>query len=133
VKAAALPFWGFTLIVLACAPATAQQITGVPGSPSATTTIDGRQIPPPPQKFEGEIERNAAQSKPYWLPKVNGGAGVSQTTVAKVFATLAAGDPSLTQLAQNHFENGLRITADDGRLLGGSRRNPISWQGKRSV
>ena len=69
-KVAAFPVWGFTLIVLACAPATAQQITGVPGSPSATTTIDGRQIPPPPQKFEGEIERNAAQSKPYWPARV---------------------------------------------------------------
>ena len=42
-KAAALPIWGFTLIVLGYVPATAQQITGVPGSPSATTTIDGRQ------------------------------------------------------------------------------------------
>ena len=28
--------------------ASAQQITGVPGSPSATTTIDGKQLPPPP-------------------------------------------------------------------------------------
>jgi hypothetical protein len=27
----------------------AQQIQGPPGSPGATTTIDGRQIPPPPQ------------------------------------------------------------------------------------
>jgi arylsulfatase len=26
-------------------PATAQQITGTPGSPSATTTIDGHYIP----------------------------------------------------------------------------------------
>ncbi len=38
------------------------------------------------------------------IPKAHGGAGVSQTTVATVFATLAAADPSLTQLAQNHFE-----------------------------
>jgi hypothetical protein len=28
-------------------PATAQQINGVPGSPSATVTIDGKQLPPP--------------------------------------------------------------------------------------
>ena len=27
--------------------ADAQQITGVPGSPSATVTIDGKQLPPP--------------------------------------------------------------------------------------
>src|SRR5271156_3172428 len=48
----------------------AQQTTGVPGSPDATTTIDGRYIPPPPQKFEGEINLNAAQSKPAWPARV---------------------------------------------------------------
>ena len=48
----------------------AQQITGVPGSPSATETISGEQLPPPPPKFHGKIERNAAQSKPYWPPRV---------------------------------------------------------------
>ena len=47
-------------------PAAAQQTTGTPGSPSATTTIDGRYLPAPPQKFEGDINVNAAQSKPYW-------------------------------------------------------------------
>jgi hypothetical protein len=51
-------------------PASAQQITGTPGSPSATTTIPGNQLPPPPQKFEGKIERNAAQSTPYWPARV---------------------------------------------------------------
>src|SRR5262249_7256666 len=45
--------------------ANAQQITGTPGSPSATTTIEGNQLPPPPQKFEGKIEGKAAQSTPY--------------------------------------------------------------------
>jgi arylsulfatase len=48
----------------------AQQVTGKPGSPSATTTIPGNQLPPPPQKFEGKIERNAAQSTPYWPMRV---------------------------------------------------------------
>jgi arylsulfatase len=46
--------------------AAAQKITGVPGSLEATATIGGRQLPPPPQEFEGNIERNAAQSTPYW-------------------------------------------------------------------
>jgi len=41
-----------------------------PGSPCATTTIDGKQLPLPPQKFEGKIERNAAQSKTYWPARV---------------------------------------------------------------
>src|SRR5262249_55166948 len=47
-----------------------QTTTGVPGSPSATTTIEGNQLPPPPQKFEGKIERNAAQSTPYLPARV---------------------------------------------------------------
>ncbi len=50
--------------------ASAQQITGVPGSPSATTTIDGKQLPPPPAKFGGVIKEDAKDSKPYWPPSV---------------------------------------------------------------
>ena len=50
--------------------AEAQQTTGAPGSPNATTTIDGRYLPPPPQKFQGEINLNAAQSKPAWPARV---------------------------------------------------------------
>lgn len=46
------------------------QTTGVPGSPGATTTIEGQQLPPPPQKFKGKIERNAAQSTPYWPARI---------------------------------------------------------------
>ena len=57
-------------LIIACMPAGAQQTTGVPGSPDATTTIDGRYLPPPPQKFEGEINLNAAQSKPAWPARV---------------------------------------------------------------
>jgi len=48
----------------------AQQVNGEPGSPSATTTIEGSQLPPPPQPFRGKIERNAAQSTPYWPMRV---------------------------------------------------------------
>jgi arylsulfatase len=39
---------GSTLLALAVTAAPAQQVTGVPGSPSATTTIEGNQLPPPP-------------------------------------------------------------------------------------
>src|SRR5262245_26658696 len=56
--------------LLTTEPGLPQQITGTPGSPSATTTIEGNQLPPPPQKFEGKIERNAAQSTPYWPMRV---------------------------------------------------------------
>ncbi len=48
----------------------AQQITGQPGSPSATTSLKGDQLPPMPLQFGGKIERNAAQSTPYWPPRV---------------------------------------------------------------
>jgi len=44
----------------------AQQITGTPGSIAATTTVDGRYLPPPPQKFEGVMNPNGTQSTPYW-------------------------------------------------------------------
>jgi hypothetical protein len=39
--------------MLAAVPSMAQQITGVPGSPSATITIDGKYLPPPPPAFGG--------------------------------------------------------------------------------
>ena len=54
------------LLSMAAMPSRAQQVTGAPGSPNATTTIDGRYLPPPPQKFDGQIQLNAAQSKPAW-------------------------------------------------------------------
>jgi len=48
----------------------AQGITGTPGSPSATSTIDGKQLPPPDPKFAGAIKNEALQSKPWWAPRV---------------------------------------------------------------
>ncbi len=48
----------------------AQQITGTPGSPSATTTIDGKYLPPPPAPFGGTINLDAKDSKAYWPPTV---------------------------------------------------------------
>ena len=54
-----------------CRPSVrAQQITGTPGSPSATVTIDGKQLPPPPMPFGGVIKESAKDSKPYWPPRV---------------------------------------------------------------
>jgi arylsulfatase A-like enzyme len=50
--------------------AMAQQINGTPGSPSATITIDGKQLPPPPPKFGGVIKESAKDSKPWWPPRV---------------------------------------------------------------
>jgi hypothetical protein len=57
-------------VFLTAITAKAQQTTGVPGSPSATTTIDGRYIPAPPQPFSGGIELNALQSKAAWPARI---------------------------------------------------------------
>ncbi len=40
------------------------------GSPGATTTISGKQLPPPDPKFGGVIKDDALQSKPWWAPRV---------------------------------------------------------------
>src|SRR5438094_10380190 len=57
--------------VMAVAPsAWTQQITGTRGSPDATVTIDGKQIPPPPQPFGGVIKESVKDSTPYWPPRV---------------------------------------------------------------
>jgi hypothetical protein len=77
--------------VMAVAPSTPAQVqtTGTPGSPGATTTIDGRYLPPPQQQFHGDIQPNAYQSKPYWpalvtppkgAPNVAAGVVVDQAT-----------------------------------------------------
>ena len=49
--------------------ANAQETTGVPGAPDATTTIDGRQIPPPPAAFGGTINLDAPTPLPTGSPR----------------------------------------------------------------
>ncbi|MFC0288019.1 arylsulfatase [Kaistia hirudinis] len=51
-------------------PAAAQTLTGTLGSPSATTTINGAQLPPPPPAFGGVIKEKASDSTPWWPPRV---------------------------------------------------------------
>ena len=58
--------WAVSVSVLALGflsaaePTLAQQITGTPGSPEATTTITGKQLPPPDPKFGGVIKERAS-------------------------------------------------------------------------
>jgi len=59
-----------SLLLAMGATALAQQTTGVPGSPDATTTIDGRYVPAPPPPFVGQINLNAAQSKSAWPARI---------------------------------------------------------------
>ncbi|MCG6916937.1 MAG: arylsulfatase [Deltaproteobacteria bacterium] len=58
------------VITFTALPVTAQKVTGVLGSPSATTTISNKQLPPPDPKFDGVIKQDALQSKPWWAPRV---------------------------------------------------------------
>ena len=48
----------------------APQVTGEPGSASATTTISGKQLPAPEPKFGGEIKNDALNSKTWWAPRI---------------------------------------------------------------
>ncbi len=48
----------------------AQKDAAKPGSPAATTTIDGKQLPAPPGKFAGKIERSTEGSTAYWQPRI---------------------------------------------------------------
>ena len=60
------------LIVLASCLGTAlaQQVTGTLGAPGATSTISGKQLPPPDPAFGGVIREKATESKAWWAPRV---------------------------------------------------------------
>ena len=78
---------------------------------------------------EGALERDRQRALPFaeveaysqsglWgitIPKQYGGAAVSQVTLAKVFAILAAADASAAQIAQNSFEiiDVIRLSASE--------------------
>ena len=57
-------------LFLATSSSLAQQGDCPPGSPCATRTIDGKQLPAPPEKFGGVIKETAPDSKPYWPAKI---------------------------------------------------------------
>lgn len=110
----ALVLWALVLAVPAFSPATARA-EGPPGSPSATITIPGNQLPAPPQKFAGVIKDTAQKSTPYWPARIvppkgapnillimtdDSGFGVP-STFGGVIPT-----PALDRIAQN----GLRYT-----------------------
>ena len=71
--------WRFGLIAVtilmrlgagAVVPPAEAQPAAPPGSPAATTTITGEQIPAPPQKFGGRIAPTTKGSKPYWPARI---------------------------------------------------------------
>jgi arylsulfatase A-like enzyme len=75
VEALKLRYWGAaflgaSLLSLTVAPSFAQQVTGTPGSPSATTSLSGNQLPPADPKFGGVIKEKASESQAWWAPRV---------------------------------------------------------------
>ena len=69
-KFAATPAVLAVVLAIAVSPLSAQVVTGTPGSPSATTTIKGNQLPVPPPAFGGKITQSATTSTPWWPPRV---------------------------------------------------------------
>jgi arylsulfatase len=65
-KSLALPCAAF--IALAGRAAAAEKAPS--GTPDATTTISGKQLPPAESKFGGVINETAKDSKPWWPPRV---------------------------------------------------------------
>ena len=64
---------GVSFLGLGCVSSFAQQASQtVPpiGSPAATITIPGNQLPPPDPKFGGVIKEKASESTPWWAPRV---------------------------------------------------------------
>jgi Sulfatase len=63
-------FAGVSVLALSCTSALGQQVTGVPGSPGAATTIDGKQLPLPDAAFGGVIKEKASETTAWWAPPV---------------------------------------------------------------
>ena len=61
---------GAAFLAVGFSSAWAQQVTGAAGHPGATTTIDGKQLPPPAPTFGGVIKEKASESTPWWAPRV---------------------------------------------------------------
>ncbi len=66
------PFVTLAVCLLACPAASieAQETSGTPGSPSATSTISGKQLPAPDPEFGGVINPNSLNSKYWWAPRI---------------------------------------------------------------
>ena len=58
------------VVVALATPTAAQEVTGKLGSPGATTTISGKQLPAPEPPFGGVIKDDALQSTPWWAPRI---------------------------------------------------------------
>jgi arylsulfatase len=62
--------FSLAFLFLTASQSFAQVTTGKVGSPSATTTIKGDQLPAPQPKFGGVIKQDALSSTPWWSPTI---------------------------------------------------------------
>ncbi|SHG58554.1 arylsulfatase [Kaistia soli DSM 19436] len=69
-KKAGILAGGLIALAMSAAPVFAQQVTGVLGQPSATTTIPGNSIPAPTPPFGGVIKETLEGSKVWWAPRI---------------------------------------------------------------
>ncbi len=61
---------GAVILGASAGPAISQQVTGTLGSPEATTTIPGNQLPAPDPAFGGAVKQKASESTPWWPPRI---------------------------------------------------------------
>ena len=117
------------------------QMTGTPGSPSATSTVDGKQLPPPDPKFGGVIKPSAVDSKPYWPPTVvppkgapnvllimtdDQGYGVS-STFGGVFPTPAMDRIAKAGLRYTHFHSTALCSPTRAALITGRNHHSVGF------
>jgi arylsulfatase len=70
-KFSSISILAIIVLTLVMGPAVADvETTGIPGSPSATTSISGKQLPAPDPAFGGEIKQVALDSKAWWAPRI---------------------------------------------------------------
>ncbi|MGY4420337.1 hypothetical protein ACVWY2_002762 [Bradyrhizobium sp. JR6.1] len=133
-------FVGSCLLALGWGSASAQQVTDVPGSPSATTTIDGKQLPPPDPKFGGIIKEKASDSTPWWAPRVvppKGAPNVllimtddqgfgAPSTFGGVIPTPAMDRIAKAGLRYTNFHSASLVLADAGGPYHGAQP-PLRW------
>src|SRR6202167_5165390 len=117
------------------------KVTGTPGSPSATTSLDGKQLPPLPAEFGGVIKNSATDSTPWWAPRVvppkgapnvllimtdDQGYGVS-STFGGVIPTPAIDRIARTGLRYTHFHSTALCSPTRAALITGRNHHSVGF------
>jgi hypothetical protein len=130
-----------SVLALTAGSTFAQQTSGTPGSPSATTTIDGKYLPNPPAPFGGTINLGATDSKPYWPPTVvppkgapnvllimtdDQGYGIS-STFGGVIPTPALDEVAKTGLRYTEFHSTALCSPTRAALITGRNHHSVGF------